>query len=232
MQTLAHLFGVAALALTLSVAAAAEGAPGALDPELEKLYVDLHQHPELAFQEKETANKLAGRLRAAGYQVTTGIGGTGVVAVLRNGSGPTVMLRADMDALPIEEKTGLAFASKVTAKESSVLVPVSHACGHDLHVTALAGTGAYMAAHRAAWRGTLVLVGQPAEEQVRGATAMLKDGLFTRFPKPDYAIAIHVEDRMASGTVGWTPGWFRTSSDAVDVICMAVVAMAPSRTKP
>jgi len=218
MKLFAQLIAVASFAVSLSVTAAPEMGPPALDRDLEKFYVDLHQNPELAFQEKETASKLANRLRTAGYQVTTGIGGTGVVGILRNGSGPTVMLRADMDALPIEEKTGLTFASKVTAKEGSGLVPVSHACGHDLHVTALAGTGAYMAAHRGAWRGTLVVIGQPAEEGIRGAKAMLKDGLFTRFPKPDYALAIHVEDRMASGKVGWTPGWFRTSSDSVDVI--------------
>ena len=187
-------------------------------PALEKLYVSLHQHPELGFQENETSVKLSEQLRLLGYEVTTGVGRTGVVAILRNGSGRTIMLRADMDALPIEEKTGLPFASKVIVKSSAgQSVPVMHACGHDIHMTALMGTARIMAQTKQQWHGTLMLVAQPAEEILGGAAAMLRDGLFTRFPKPEYAVAIHVEDSMPAGTVGFHSGPFRASSDAIDI---------------
>jgi amidohydrolase len=155
-------------------------------PELESLYTDLHAHPELSMQETRTAGIAADRLRANGFEVTTGVGKTGVVGLLLNGEGPTVMLRADMDALPVKEDTGLPYASTVTATDNNgETVPVMHACGHDMHVTWLAGVTALFARNREAWRGTLMAVFQPAEETAAGAQAMIDDGLFTRFPKPD-----------------------------------------------
>jgi hippurate hydrolase len=190
----------------------------ALEPELESLYRDLHEHPELAFHEERTAAALADRLRVLGFEVTTQVGGTGLVAILRNGSGPVVMLRTELDALPIEEKTGLPFASKAKGLNSEGKeVPVAHACGHDLHMTGWYGTAKIMAHRRNKWHGTLMLVGQPAEEITRGAAAMLADGLFTRFPKPDFAISMHDEPSLPSGKVGFHAGFFRASSDAVDV---------------
>ena len=181
--------------------------------DLETLYRDLHRNPELAFQETRTAATLAARLKALGYEVTTGVGKTGLVALLRNGAGPTVMLRTELDALPVAEKTGVPFASTATSQNvAGTAVPVMHACGHDLHMTAWSGTAAWMAAHRDRWRGTLMLVGQPAEEAGGGAAAMLKDGLFTRFPKPDFAIGIHDDDTLTSGTIGYHAGYFRAQS--------------------
>ena len=187
----------------------------ALYPELAALYQDLHRNPELAFQETRTAATLAARLESLGYAVTRGVGGTGIVALLRNGAGPTVMLRTELDALPVQEKTGAPFASSATAKNAAgQLVPVMHACGHDLHMAAWVGTAAWMAGHRQLWKGTLMLVGQPAEETVSGAAAMIKDGLFTRFPKPDFALGLHDDDTMPAGTVGYHPGFFRASMTA------------------
>jgi amidohydrolase len=182
-------------------------------PDLQALYQDLHRNPELAFQETQTAAKLAARLEAMGYDVTTGVGRTGIVALLRNGAGPTVMLRTELDALPVAEKTGAPFASTVVTKNlAGATVPVMHACGHDLHMTAWTGTAKWMAEHRQQWHGTLMLVGQPAEETIGGAAAMLKDGLFTRFPKPDYVIGLHDDDTMPAGTIGFHPGPFRAMS--------------------
>lgn len=190
----------------------------ALEPELEELYRDIHQHPELAFHEVRTADLLATRLRKLGYEVTTGIARTGIVGILRNGPGPVVMLRTELDALPVEEKTGLPFASKVTTVDASgATVPVAHACGHDLHMAAWYGTAKIMATHRDAWHGTLMLVGQPAEEVGDGAAAMLADGLFTRFPKPDFAIGMHDEPSLPSGQVGIHAGYFRAAIDSLDV---------------
>ena len=187
--------------------------------DIETLYIDLHRNPELAFQEVQTAAKLAARVKALGYDVTTGVGGTGIVAVLKNGPGPTVMLRTELDALPVEEKTGLPFASKVVIKNASgQLTPVMHACGHDIHMSAWAGTARLLAEHKDRWRGTLVLVGQPAEEGGGGASAMLKDGLFSRFPRPDFALSLHDDDTMPAGTIGFHPGPFRAMSDAVTII--------------
>lgn len=161
--------------------------------DLEALYKDLHAHPELSMQEIRTASLAAERLRAAGYEVTSGIGNTGVVGLLRNGDGPTVMLRADMDALPVEETTGLPYASKVTANDSTGKpVPVMHACGHDMHVAWLVGAATLFARARDAWKGTLMPVFQPAEETAAGAQAMIEDGLFKRFPKPDVVLGQHV----------------------------------------
>jgi hypothetical protein len=179
---------------------------GVLLSDLEALYKDVHSHPELSMQETRTAGLAADRLRAAGYEVTTGVGRTGVVGLFRNGDGPTVMLRADMDALPIQEATGLAYASKATATDrEGKTVPVAHMCGHDIHVTWLAGATKLMAEAKTSWRGTLMAVFQPAEETGEGAQAMIDDGLFKRFPKPDVILGQHVMVGP-SGTVAGRPG--------------------------
>ena len=190
----------------------------AIYPDVEALYKDLHRNPELAFQETQTAAKLAARLKSLGFEVTTGVGKTGVVAIMKNGAGPTVMLRTEIDALPVAEKTGLPFASSVTTKNAAgQMVPVMHACGHDLHMSAWAGTARIMAEHKDRWRGTLMLVGQPAEESLGGAVAMLEDGLFKRFPKPDFALSLHDDDTMPAGTIGYRAGLFRAMSDRVEI---------------
>ncbi|MFN7914412.1 MAG: amidohydrolase [Vicinamibacterales bacterium] len=190
----------------------------AIYPDLQALYVNLHQHPELGFQEVQTSAALAARLKALGFEVTTGVGRTGVVGILRNGPGPTVMMRTEMDALPVEEKTGLPFASRETGKTASgATTPVMHACGHDLHMAAWTGTATLLAQNRSRWSGTLMMVGQPAEEGGGGASGMLKDGLFTRFPRPDFALSFHDDDTMPSGVVGYHPGLFRSISDGVTI---------------
>jgi len=190
----------------------------AIYPEVESLYFDLHRSPELAMHEQQTAAKLAERMKALGYEMTTGVGGTGIVAVLRNGKGPTVLLRTDMDALPIEEATGLPYASHVVAKsDSGTSIPVMHACGHDIHMSSWIGTAKLMATNRDRWHGTLILIGQPAEETGEGAPAMIKDGLFTRFPKPDFALAIHDSAIEPVGQVGFTPGYALAAADSVDI---------------
>jgi amidohydrolase len=190
----------------------------AVYPDAYALYLDLHQHPELSAHETQTAAKLAGRLRDLGYDVTEHVGGTGVVALLRNGAGPTVMLRTELDALPVEEKTGLTYASKVRAKDDSGRdVPVAHACGHDLHMASLAGTAAIMAHSRGTWHGTLMLIGQPAEETIAGAESMIADGLFTRFSKPDVGVAMHVDNLLPAGQVGITPGIYNTNADSLRI---------------
>jgi amidohydrolase len=190
----------------------------AVYPDAHTLYVDLHQNPELSAHETQTAAKLAARLRSLGYDVTEHVGGTGVVAILRNGGGPTVMLRTELDALPVEEKTGLPYASKVrTQDDAGRDVPVMHACGHDLHMASLVATAAIMGHSKDTWHGTLMLIGQPAEEAIGGAGAMIKDGLFTRFPKPDVAVALHVGNNLPAGEVGITPGIYNTSADSVRI---------------
>ncbi len=182
------------------------------------LFEHLHRNPELSHRETETAKRLASELRKLGYEVTPGVGGTGVVAVLKNGPGPTVMLRADMDALPLEEKSGLPYAStKKQVDIDGVEKPVMHACGHDVHVTALVGAARQLAARKDRWSGTLVLIGQPAEERINGAPAMLKDGLYTRFPKPEYALAFHVSADHPSGKIEVPPDITASSSDSVDI---------------
>jgi amidohydrolase len=186
-------------------------------PALEDLYRDVHEHPELSMQEHRTAAMAADRLRAAGYAVTTGVGGTGVVGVLANGDGPTVMLRADMDALPIREATGLAYASTATATDASgAEVPVMHACGHDMHVAWLAGAIALIAGARDAWQGTVLAVFQPAEETAEGARAMIDDGLFDRFPKPQVILGQHVMPAPA-GAIGYRPGTTQAAADSLEV---------------
>ena len=186
-------------------------------PELEPLYKDIHAHPELSMQEVRTAGLAADRLRAAGYDVTAGVGKTGVVGVLRNGEGPTLMLRADMDALPVKEATGLPYASTATAKDrEGKTVPVMHACGHDMHVTWLIGTATLFARNKDAWHGTLMPVFQPAEETGEGAQAMIDDGLFTRFPKPDAILGQHVMVGP-SGLLSSRPGVITSAGDSLQI---------------
>src|SRR6266852_5942159 len=187
-------------------------------PDAKALYLDIHQSPELSSHETQTAAKLASQLRSLGYEVTEHVGGTGIVAILRNGAGPTVMLRTELDALPVEEKTGLAYASKVRTKDDAGHdVSVMHACGHDLHMAAIVGTAAIMAHSRNTWHGTLMLIGQPAEETISGAKAMLDDGLLTRFPKPDVAVAMHVGNLLPAGTVGIVRGIYNTNADSLRI---------------
>ena len=179
----------------------------AVYPASETLYFDLHRHPELSGHEQQTAAKLAAALRALGYSVTTGVGGTGVVGVLKNGDGPVAMLRTELDALPVEEKTGLPYASTVRTKDDNGAdVGVMHACGHDIHMASWVGAARIMAGSRTSWRGTLIMIGQPAEEAGGGAKAMLADGLFTRFPRPDYALAVHDDARYPAGIIGFHSG--------------------------
>jgi amidohydrolase len=186
-------------------------------PDLEALYKDLHSHPELSMQETRTASLAADRLRAAGYEVTTGVGKTGVVGLLRNGEGPTVMLRADMDALPVQEATGLSYASKATRTDrEGKTVAVSHMCGHDMHVTWLSGASKLLAEARTSWRGTLMPVFQPAEETGEGAQAMIDDGLFKRFPKADVILGQHVMVGP-SGTVAGRAGAITSAADSLQI---------------
>jgi hippurate hydrolase len=192
-------------------------------PDLEKLYTHIHTNPELSFQEEQTARRLAEELRSLGYEVTEKVGVHGVVAVLKNGPGKTLMIRSDLDALPVKEETGAAYASAVTTRDrAGRTVPVMHACGHDIHITCLVGVGRTMAAMKDRWSGTLVLIGQPAEELVRGASAMLKDGLFTKLPRPDACLALHVDSEIEAGKVGYTSGFAMANSDSVDVVIRGV----------
>lgn len=217
---------VGLLALLAAGPARADGlreAVAAELPALVELYQDLHANPELSFQEFETAAKLAGRARALGFEVTEGVGRTGVVAVLRNGPGPTVMLRADMDGLPVIEQTGLPYASKRRAVPATgIETGVMHACGHDTHMAAWLGTATLLAERRDQWSGTLVMILQPAEEIGEGAKAMLDDGLYTRFPKPDYVLAFHDAAQAPAGMIGYTKGFALANVDSVDVVVPGV----------
>ncbi len=187
--------------------------------ELFAFYCDLHRHPELSFREVRTAARLAEALESAGLTVTRNVGGLGVVGVLENGEGPCVLLRADLDALPLGERTGLPFQSEQRIESPDGRVAgVMHACGHDVHMTSLWGTARYLATHRDAWKGTLVCIGQPAEERAGGAKAMLEDGLFERFPKPDAALAIHVTHELETGTIGYRAGPAMANVESVDVV--------------
>jgi amidohydrolase len=216
MAGLLLLFSLAASGYAQTLAASQE--IDAVYPAARDFYVDLHQTPELSSHETETASKLAARLRSLGYEVTEGVGGTGVVAILKNGAGPTVMLRTELDALPVEEKTGLSYASKIHARDDSGRdVPVMHACGHDLHMAALVATAAVMADSKGTWHGTLMLIGQPAEETISEAKRMIGDGLFTRFPKPAVGIAFHVGNELPAGQVGITPGIYNTNADSLRI---------------
>jgi hippurate hydrolase len=189
---------------------------GRLLPDLESVYKDIHSHPELSMQENRTAGIAADHLRAAGYDVTTGVGKTGVVGVLRNGEGPTLMLRADMDALPVREATGLPYASTATSDQNGKSVPVMHACGHDMHVSWLIGTATLLAKNRNAWKGTLMPVFQPAEETGAGAQTMIEDGLFKRFPKPDAILGQHVMVG-SSGVIGTRSGVITSAGDSFEI---------------
>lgn len=215
---------------SLLLAGAAVG-PASADPALQQaiardyatslrpLWDHFHRNPELSTLEVKTAARLAQELRALGIDVTEKVGGTGLVGVVRNGNGPTALIRADMDGLPVEEKSGLPNASKIRQTDiDGVEKPVMHACGHDTHITALVGTARQLLANKSKWQGTLVLVAQPAEERVRGASAMLKDGLYTRFPKPDYALAFHVDSSLPEGVIRVPEGTAYSSSDNFSII--------------
>ena len=182
------------------------------------LFEHFHRNPELSGKEVETSKRLAAEIRALGYDVTENVGGHGIVAVLRNGAGPTVLLRADMDGLPVEEKSGVPYTSTVRQTDiTGAEQPVMHACGHDVHITALIGTARQLAARKSEWSGTLVLIGQPSEERANGARDMLADGLYTRFPKPDYALGFHVWATAAAGTIMVPQRIAMSSADTVDI---------------
>lgn len=219
-------FAGAVLATMVAASAAAQPAPpqtlrpemdrliAAEYPRLDAIYKDIHQHPELGFQETRTAAKLAQALRGLGFQVTEKVGRTGVVGVFRNGPGPTVMIRTELDGLPMAEKTGLPYASQATALWNGKTTPVAHSCGHDIHMAAWIGTAETLVAMKARWSGTLMFVAQPSEEDDSGADAMLKDGLFERFAKPDYALALHTGP-FAYGMVGYRAGPIMSAEDTL-----------------
>ena len=199
------------------------------DQKLEALFVDFHRNPELSYKETRTAAIMAKEWRASGFTVTETVGGTGVVAVMKNGDGPTLMLRADMDGLPLVEDSGLDYMS--TAKQVSIdgqEKPVMHACGHDVHITSLIGTGRQLAGMKDKWAGTLVLIAQPAEERIGGAKLMMDDGLYSRFPKPDYAVAFHVSSGLPTGKLAIREGIVSSSSDSVDITVHGVGAHGAS----
>ncbi len=221
-----RILWTSAAALALAMPAAAQTLGSEVEkqmPSLMAIYKDLHANPELSFMEVRSAGILAAEARKLGFKVTEKVGGTGVVAVMENGPGPVVMVRADMDGLPVTEQTGLAGASKirVTTKEG-VETGVMHACGHDTHMTAWIGVARLMAANKAKWSGTLVMIGQPAEERGAGARMMLADGLYTRFPKPQYALAFHDAAQFPAGMIGYTPGYALANVDSVDILVKGV----------
>lgn len=187
-------------------------------PTLEQLYMHLHSHPELSYQEETTSATLAKELKGLGFDVATKVGGHGVVGVLRNGNGPTVLIRTDMDGLPVIEKTNLAYGSKVRARDKDGKdVGVMHACGHDMHMTCWVGTARTLAAQKKQWKGTLVFIGQPAEEVGAGARLMLEDGLFKRFPRPDYCLGLHCIPQLPHGHVSYSEGLLLANVDSVDI---------------
>ncbi|TKD52822.1 amidohydrolase [Sphingomonas baiyangensis] len=232
-----RLLATSAAALTLGLAAPASAEPdyaaavkADYDRDLRALFEWFHANPELSFRETNTAARMAAELRKiSGMEVTEKVGGTGVVGVLKNGDGPVVLLRADMDGLPVEEKSGLAYASKARqVGVDGVEAPVMHACGHDTHITAMVASARRLAALRDRWKGTLVFIVQPAEERVGGAKAMMDDGLYTRFPKPDYALAFHVAAGLEAGKVSAAEGIQYSSSDSVDIAVPGVGAHGAS----
>lgn len=186
---------------------------------LEALFLDFHKHPELSWKETRTAGIMAKELRAiGGIEVTEGVGGTGVVGVMKNGAGPVVLVRADMDGLPLKEDSGLSYMSTVTQEDiDGVTKPVMHACGHDVHITSLIGTARQLARLKDRWKGTVVFVVQPAEERIGGARKMMEDGMYTRFPKPNFAVAFHVSAGTPTGKIVLEPGISSSSSDSVDI---------------
>ncbi len=228
---------IALAASTLPAPAAAAALQDAIRsdmPQLMTLYRELHAHPELSMQEVWTPAKLAPEMRKLGFNVTEHVGKTGLVAVLRNGPGPVLMLRADMDALPVKEQTGLPFASKMMGKLSDgTETPVMHACGHDTHITSWLGTARRMSAMKGQWSGTLMMILQSGEETGEGAKAMLGDGLYTRFPKPNYVLAFHDSATLPAGVIGVTPGYTTASVDNLDVVVRGVGGhgAAPQTTK-
>lgn len=225
---------LAALSATPAMADDLREAIAADMPTMMEIYRDLHQHPELSFQEVRSAKVMADAARAAGFMVTEGVGRTGIVAVLENGPGPTVMIRADMDALPVVEQTGLPFASTQRGiPPSGGETGIMHACGHDTHMTAWIATARQMAARKDEWSGTLVMIGQPAEETGEGAKAMLDDGLYTRFPKPDYALAFHDLAGVPAGKITYASGPAMANVDSVDIIVKGIGGhgAAPHTTK-
>lgn len=223
---------LAALPLTLVHAADAELANAVAkdyNGRLGALFDHFHRNPELSFMETKTAARLAAELRESGFEVTEGVGGTGVVAIMKNGPGPLVMMRADMDGLPVLEKSGLKNASTVMGKDrEGNLSPVTHACGHDVHITSLVGTAHQMAARRNQWSGTLMLIGQPAEERVGGASAMMKDRVWERFGRPDYALAFHVSSDVETGKISVTEGSPYSGADTVEILIHGVGAHGAS----
>lgn len=203
-------------------------------PSLEKIYLNLHAHPELSFMEVKTATLVADEWRKLGFEVTEKVGNTGVVGVFKNGPGPTLLIRGDMDGLPVKEATGVPYASTDIVKDLAGRdQPAMHACAHDSHVTNLIGTARILMALQSKWSGTLVLVAQPAEEIVAGARAMLSDGLFTRFPKPDYAVALHTSSQLPAGVIGYGEGPFLASVRSLDIVVRGVGGhgSAPETTK-
>lgn len=224
----AVLLGASLLLATAPAAPA--GGPEALHaqveaeyPSLETLYRYLHQHPELSFHETNTARRVGEEWERAGFTVTRGVGGHGIVGQLTNGPGPTVLLRTDLDGLPVKEQTGLPYASTVrTPDGQGNAVEAMHACGHDIHMTCLTGAARVLARTRDRWQGTVLLVGQPAEERGGGARAMIRDGLFSRFPKPDYGFALHCSASLLTGSVGWVEGYALANVDSVDVTIRGV----------
>jgi hippurate hydrolase len=212
---------LAALAMTASTPATAAALSDSIRtdmPMLLALYRDLHAHPELSMEEVRTPALLAPKMRELGFQVTEHVGKTGLVAVMKNGPGPVLLLRADMDALPVKEQTGLPFASQVTGKlPDGTETPVMHACGHDTHITTWLGTARRLAAMKDQWSGTLVMILQPGEERVMGAQAMLDDGLYTRFPKPDYLVAFHDSATLPAGVIGIKSGYMLANVDTVNI---------------
>jgi amidohydrolase len=220
---LALLVGALAATPALAVPEFAPAVAADYRDHLEALFLDFHRNPELSYMETRTAAIIARELRAAGADVTEGVGGTGVVGVMRNGDGPTVLVRADMDGLPVREESGLPYAS--TARQvgpGGIEHPVMHACGHDVHITALIGTARRLAAMRDRWRGTVLFIAQPAEERLGGARAMIEDGLYERFPKPDHALAFHVASGIPAGRLVLEPGLAYSSSDSVDIVIHGV----------
>lgn len=231
-ETRLKAFGIATALLVLAVttATAQQSLDAMVDPEIARLvatYKMLHAAPELSHHEEKTAAFVAAQLRSLGFTVTERVGkydrpewtSYGVVAVMKNGDGPTVLVRTELDALPVEEKTGLPYASAVKTKnDAGQDVSVMHACGHDIHLTSFLGTAKMLAGLKDQWHGTLVMIGQPAEETVDGSKAMLADGLYTRFPKPDFAIALHDSAEVEAGKVTYFPGYAMASSTSVDLV--------------
>jgi hippurate hydrolase len=236
---------IAFLLFFFASAAVAQSLDQMIDREMPSLlttYKQLHAAPELSTQEKVTSALVASRLRELGYEVTYPVGQYlepgatcyGVVAIMKNGNGPTLLVRSDMDALPVQEQTGLPYASTVRTKSpTGEEVPVMHACGHDIHMTTLLGTARMLAQLKSQWHGTVMLIGQPAEEVVKGADGMIRDHLYERFPKPDYAIALHDNSNMPAGQIGYTTGYFMAGADSVNVTIrgMGGHGAAPQSTK-